>query len=61
MSPPPPLGLIRYVRFLVCYLMLENTIDILNSSNGYSSLLPSKIAPLTVTSEGPRISQPLVL
>ena len=33
----------RYsVRFLVSYVILVNTIDILSNSNGYSTMLPVK-------------------
>ena len=45
----------RYsLRFLDSYEMLVYIIDTLSNSNGYSTMLPSKIAPLTVTSEGAR-------
>ena len=36
--------------------MLVYSINILGNSNGYSTILPSKIALLTVTSEGPDIT-----
>ena len=38
----------------LCTVMLVNTFNLLSNSNGYSKMLPSLKAPLTVTSEEAR-------